>query len=500
LNSQSKYIILLTLLYFILSYIGIRHHELWLDEAHHWLLARDSYSLGELLQNTRNDGHPVMWNVLLYGITWFTSNPLWMQLLHITISTAVVFLFLKCAPFSWPFKILFIFGYFMFFEYNLISRNYILGIFFLFAACAVFKDRKDKFVLLSLFLALAANVHLMFSVVAFALFLTVLLEHFQKKQLFSRSPYIAGYAIFTLGILLLAYQINTPQTKWFFESISGIPPDEKYTKGFISLFKGWMTIPDFSTIHFWNSNLLVNLSKPFAALVGLFLYVVPLMLFFRKRKVLFFVYTALIGTQIFFYITQRGATRFDGITFFILIIALWIEPYFEARDFRLFNPTFLALSKNPIVYSILLIQFGSGVYAYAMDYQNSFTGSKEAATFLKEQHLENAETVTVTCDGTAVSPYLEKKMYFLCDGGYESYCHWNFNCAMNISQQHIIELLDDFMQHRTYAVYVSNYPIASPMPNSWIQINDNLKIRFLKKFDNDIIRNSQYYIYEISRL
>lgn len=37
-------IVILTLVYFVISLIGIQHHELWLDESHHWLLARDSGS------------------------------------------------------------------------------------------------------------------------------------------------------------------------------------------------------------------------------------------------------------------------------------------------------------------------------------------------------------------------------------------------------------------------------------------------------------------------
>src|ERR1051325_7144692 len=131
----------LTLLYFALSLVGIWHHEFFIDEAHHWLLARDSGSVSELVANTRIEGHPLSWSFLLFVLTRFTSNPFWMQLLHIVISTTTGFVFLRKAPFSWGFKILFIFGYFMIFEYNLISRNYMLAIGFLFCACWLFGDR-----------------------------------------------------------------------------------------------------------------------------------------------------------------------------------------------------------------------------------------------------------------------------------------------------------------------------------------------------------------------
>ncbi|RZJ25018.1 MAG: hypothetical protein EOO48_14000, partial [Flavobacterium sp.] len=305
---ETKYAVLLTLLYFIVSVIGVLHHELWLDEAHHWLLARDSHSVAELIANTKLEGHPLIWSLLLYGITRFSTDLVWMQLLHVVISAIAAYIFLRKAPFSWTFKLLFIFGYFMLFEYNLISRNYILGILFLFLACSLFKDRDKKFILICIYLALAVNIHMMFSVVAFALFLTILLERFLNKSPLELK-FLIGSLIFALGICAIIIQVHYTQTTWLLGQFESMPFMEKISKGYISLFKGLFPIPDFRTHYFWNSNLIVNLSKPFAAVLGLVAYFIPLLLFFRNRKTLFFVYTALIGVQIFFFITQRAAMR-----------------------------------------------------------------------------------------------------------------------------------------------------------------------------------------------
>ena len=288
-KKETTYLLLLTAIYFVVSLVGILHHELWLDEAHHYLLARDSNSFLELIQNTRYEGHPILWNSLLYGLTRFSTDPFWMQFLHILISTSVVFLFLRKAPFNWVFKTLFIFGYFMLFEYNVISRNYILGVLFLFLACSVFEKRKEKLVPLTVYLALATNIHLMFAVIAFALFLTLLFENHLNKELFKR-VYTIGYLVFGIGLVLTIIQIIPPDDTRFFDRIDHMSLGEKFTKGFISLFKATATIPDFTTIHFWNSNLLVNLSKPISAVLGLLAYCIPLLLFYKNRKVLFFVY------------------------------------------------------------------------------------------------------------------------------------------------------------------------------------------------------------------
>lgn len=494
-TKDTKYLIFLTLLYFAISFVGILHHELWLDESHHWLLARDSNSVIDLIKNTQYEGHPIFWNFLLFIITRFTLNPFWMQFLHILISTTTVIVFLNKAPFSWKFKTLFIFGYFMIFEYNLISRNYILGVLFLFLACAVYKNRKEKFILLCIYLAIASNTHLIFAVVSFALFLTLLFERFYEKDFINKRAFRIGVGIFVFGILLSALQILPPDDTRFFNAANQIPLYEKFTKGVISLFKGLITIPDFRTIHFWNSNLLVNLSKPISAIFGLLVYFLPIILFYKNKKVLFFTYVALIGTQVFFYTTQLSSTRYDGMNYVIIIMALWIENYHDKTTNKF---TFL---KKPIITILLLIQLFSGIYAYSMDFKHPFCVAKETVDYLKLKKINTNNVISITCDGTLISPFLEKKVYFLCDGSLQSYCHWNSDCTTNISHQTIVDLISTYMASHNYAIYVSNFPITNNFQSSkWVKIDDKTKVRFLKKFDNSIVRKADYYIFEVSKI
>ncbi|MFT7250608.1 MAG: hypothetical protein ACI9FW_000321 [Flavobacterium sp.] len=496
-------IVILTLVYFVISLIGIQHHELWLDESHHWLLARDSSSFLELIKNTRYEGHPILWNILLYQITRFTLNPFWMQFLHILISTTVVFIFLKKAPFNWIFKTLFIFGYFMLFEYNIISRNYILGVLILFLAALSFRNREKNFIKICIYLVIASNIHLMFSVIAFALFLTLLFERYQNKK-FDKSMLI-GTSLFLLGLILAAIQITPPNDTLFFNRIDQISFHEKFIKGYISLFKGLITIPDFRTIHFWNSNVLVNISKPLASFLGLICYFIPLIFFIKKKKILFFVYLALLGTQVFFFATQLGATRYDGMTYIIIIIALWIENYYnEEGNSKLIdaNNSFkLNLLKNILIYSILIVQFFSGIYAYAMDVKHPFCVAKETVEYLNKNKISTQNVLSITCDGTLISPFLEKKVYFLCDNSLQSYCNWNSGCGTEVSNEKIIKMISNFMTYNNNATYVSTFQITDNLQkNIWVKTNDQVMVRFFKKFDNSIIRNADYYIYEIKKI
>lgn len=497
---ESTYLYFLALLYFSASLIGILHHELWLDEAHHWLLARDSNSVSELYKNTRSEGHPLLWSGMLYGITRLTSNPFWMQFLHIAISTSFVLIFLKKAPFPWIFKTLFIFGYFILFEYNVISRNYSLGILFLFLACSLFKERNHRFSLLCVCLALVSNTHMMFAVVSFALFLTLLYEQFQNRQLF-KAPFVLGYFFFGFGLLLFLFQMQTTNSEWLLTSHQTIPIHERLIKGFISFFKGILTVPDFRTIHFWNSNLFINVNKPACLVLGLLIYLLPFFLFLKNRKTLFFVYIALLGLQVFFFITQRGATRFDGSCYIIIIIGLWIENYYPLENYKFkysLNPIRLNFFRKGIIYTILIIHFCSGVYSYSMDNIFPFSSSKDTVDFLKKNRLDKENIITITCDGTSISPYLGRKIFFLCDENFKSYCNWDFNCAQNITQNKIKTLIINYMKTHDKAVYVSNYNfIDQKKAIDWTPIDAKVKVRFLKKIHGSILRNTSYYVFEV---
>ncbi len=112
-NKKLPLRILLPLLaaYLVISIVGMLHHELWLDEAQHFLIGRDSHSLPEMYYNMRYDGHPRLWNFMIYLVThYITESYAGMQVLHLLITTSTIFVFLRFAPFSLLIKILIISG------------------------------------------------------------------------------------------------------------------------------------------------------------------------------------------------------------------------------------------------------------------------------------------------------------------------------------------------------------------------------------------------------
>ncbi len=475
LNDKKDYVLLL-LIFFGLSLMGIYHHEIWLDESQHWLLARDSVSLYDLWLNTRYEGHPIAWNVLLYYVTRVTVDPIYMQLLHIGLSLIVVGLFLFNAPFKLVFKVLFIFGYFVLYEYNILSRNYMLGVLFLFFALSYFKDRKNKVITIAFLLVLSMNTHALFAILSIALALFFLFERKESKTAYLTRDFLIASGVFIVGLLFFLWQVIPPEDTIFFNRPSQ-SWSQRLSPAITFWFKGLFPIPDYNQYHFWNTNLFFGLSKRFSVVLSVISFGIPWLLFRKNKKVFCFVYIAIFGTMLFFVITQMSANRYFGIAFFILITGLWIEKYYPNFSY--------SVNKKIIVYGILVIQVFAGIFAYYQDWVFPFSSSKEVVKIIDSNNKNSYPMVTLSCQGTKVSAYLRKKVYFLCDKKEQSYCTWGKSrrCLISYSQLQSLKA----QAKETPVIFISDTPLTN---------TDNM-IKLLGKTKEAIIKQETFYVYEI---
>lgn len=138
--------------------ICLWRHTFYRDEAQAFLIARDSHSLKEVIENTRYEGHPPLWHVILFAVTRFGANPAWMKILNLLFFAAASAMLLFCRRLPVLFRSALPFTYFLFFEYGEISRNYLLGIVLLLAATLAMTQGKGllKEVTIAAALGLAA--------------------------------------------------------------------------------------------------------------------------------------------------------------------------------------------------------------------------------------------------------------------------------------------------------------------------------------------------------
>lgn len=121
--TERRWLFLLLVVYGAALALLLAHHEMWRDELQGWLLARDSGNLGQLWHNTRYEGHPLLWHLILFPLAHLTASPVAMQVVHWGVAVGVAALVLFAAPFQVWVRALIVFGYFPLYEYGAISRN-----------------------------------------------------------------------------------------------------------------------------------------------------------------------------------------------------------------------------------------------------------------------------------------------------------------------------------------------------------------------------------------
>lgn len=512
---------LVLIAYFLLSFIGILHHEIWLDEAHHFLLARDSGSIAELYDNARYDGHPLLWNILLWIITRFSHDPFYMQLLHIFISASAVFVFLKYAPFNDLMKILFVFGYFMMYEYNIISRNYSISVLMLFAACSLMQGKlvvklndsarqvvprvKRNYILILVALLLLSYTHLFSLICACALFAATVYFYI-TDQVKSLSPkcFITLSLLFLIISALILYSIVPPEDH-FLNNYNAEPylSFKRIGKAFSVFFKGFFHFPDVVKYSFWNTNLFVDMSKGGSAVLSGLCMVIPFVLFYNKPVSLFvFYFSSLLIALFIFFSPIIAGVRYFGFVFIMLIVSLWLLQIAPERKLFFTAATsemIIFWQKRitvPFLYAILLVQFLSAVAVYALDCSRPFSEGKASVAYVKENCWQSKVVAVSPLNASApVSAYLGKKVFYPETGRMESFCRWNTQ-KFFIDRSSLVSRLESLEEPEFILVINEPFsPSEKNTSNEMVFENDNLRIFCLTKFDKSIIMNENFRIY-----
>lgn len=116
--------LVLPLLFSLREIYLLNKHELWRDELQAWLIAYQSHSPSDLLRNLQYEGRPPLWHLLIWILNQFTSNPESLKILTFVIYVATVFILYSLKSISILFKILISLGFYFFYGYSIVSRDY----------------------------------------------------------------------------------------------------------------------------------------------------------------------------------------------------------------------------------------------------------------------------------------------------------------------------------------------------------------------------------------
>jgi hypothetical protein len=485
--------------FIFLAYVGVflfslSRHELWGDEIHSWNISKGSASLQNLFQNMRYEGHPPLWYIFLFSISRFSHNPIWIQVVHALFPISLVFLICYFSPFPFFAKALIPFGYYFVFEYSVLSRNYALGILISIALCLILtKPNKYKIYLLYFLIFLLSNTHLLGLILGISFGFYLAYEHFEE----TKNIPSALWKIF-IGVFLVMpalYFIVPPSDSemnfsFWLESWS---MSQFLIIGQIPV-KSFFTIPVWWSNNFWNTNVLIDLSKnnSLMRVVALLFSVGILFSIYyvlrKNTKVLVFFGCNFLLTCLAALLFPFTSTRYVGFIYIAFIISMWLYLNRNPLEFR----------QKFIVVVFLVFQAVGALVALRKDWELPFSNSNRVSD-LYGRIPKNDMIITDYWCLNNLSAFVDKPFYCVGLKREIGFVLWNRELA-NVSNQsglystEVKQLINERLLKRLYLISTNDLKSLESLDPSLIT---NFKVTNISSWVGAIERSSNVYLYSI---
>ena len=484
----------------IVNVIRTLRHAMWRDELQDFMLALYSSSPWSLLSKLKYMGHPGLWHMLVWVITRFTSDPMWMQLLHIGLAIAVWLIIYWWSPFNRLEKILLLLSYFLFWEYFVISRSYVLIALFTFAFIALRERRPRPEFVLWLLLGLLANVHVFGAIWSIVLASMLALQGMRLK-----SVSIAGAAVYIV-LLVLAIVTMAPAADeglWGHDwpSVSRLYDDLVIPFGAYMPLKldsimeavAFIAHPGSASVpQFWSLNptdffvTLLHIDPLHPARLAL-VFVVPIIAcWLITRDLLLVLEFTLVYLGIVLFLNvwgYPGAARHHGVIFLAFIASAWAARLRHSA----------ALLPPWLLGSLLIVNACGGVLTLASELR-PFSEAYNTATWIQQNKLTDRFLIgSNDAQVSSVAGYLGRPIYYLeceCQG---SFIVWSTKRQSPLSPE-------EFGRRLTDAVALAGTRDAILIRDAPIDVLDltarapNLSVQLLKSF-SDAATDENFWIY-----
>lgn len=415
--------------------VGMMHHELWRDELE--IYSRLAYTRNILMEG---DISFICYYAVLKLFLLASSTEIMFQIAHFAFIGSALFLFLKYANISNLEKLLFSFGYFIVFDFGIISRYYGFMMLLIFLLILLMTKKERNYLLIVPLLLVLANHSIQSTILAagFSLYLAgeFIVNIRRKKQAFNWNV-LLSMAIFTAGWLAIAwfhFTITLKNSAYMGQGSFGAAP---WLINFKSIWNAYVPIPNFDAgAAFWNTNI-VNFTTMFPqqynpsalyngptifAIIISFLIVLVASAKFSEKPLVLLVY--LFNTAvylIFLQVTRVYFVRYQGILFLIFVSCYWlykssaVSINSPALSFLSYKPVSMLKGMfQPLLYCILVVQVVAGIFAYSMDYSCKFTMSQDAADYIVRHNLHKTHTMVGYMDYSAqtIAAHTHTKVYF----------------------------------------------------------------------------------------
>jgi hypothetical protein len=366
-------------------------HEPWRDELQSWSIARESASLGELFAQSRYEGHPSGWYLLLFAVTRASGDFRAVQLLNFALMTAAVALLLWRAPLTLTQKALACFGYFLCYEYAVLARNYALGVLALFAFCTLARDWRRHWLWLQLCLVAMLQANVFAALLACALFATLGLHALRRagRERRLRPRFALGALVFAVGLAISLLDMRVPADAGFMADWHWRDPALATLAR--SIARAFVPIPQL-TLHFWNTSLIGGTGPGGApawleACVALAALTAAGWILRRRPLALLAFGLATLAIGSFLAVKYTGFLRHHGHFVLALLGAYWLGESLAGAEHR---PAARARGRAPrsaMLTLLLAIQVAATLPAAWFELRHPFSRAGETAAFIREQGL-----------------------------------------------------------------------------------------------------------------
>lgn len=428
--------------YIIYVIIGIYYHEPWRDEGQAWLIARD-LSFLDIFLHTGVEGHPFLFFFILKPFTFLPYYPTINIINAIFVIIAVYILLLKNVNYNFMIKLLILFSTMILYDYPIMARNYGLSFLLYMYILYLYKYRYIKTTRYVISIGLFMSTTVTGISIGFIESFFFLYKIFSRKNNIFLKRKIKDIIILYLFLLLTLFQILLMMYNWsnilsFFSNSM-----QFYLSSLVLIFI--LSIIFFIFIYLKLNNILI-----FPNTYYIFELILKILLVFIFIKSINYFYTIYI----------RHLFLFTIYTIFIL--------NFYTKNKSDFVNLIISIYSTFIIY--YTYNFGFNDYVYDIKYK--FSGSKDAAKYIKDNNYDNKEKYIIVANNSsflsgAISPYFKEKIIY--DSGLDkfiSFSDWskkysvynnpnNTNFITNINDKIIISL--DYEDNGFRYIFLTNF-------------------------------------------
>jgi hypothetical protein len=396
---------LVTAAFVVLTVPRLLLHELWRDEAWQWLVILESHSVGDLFSGmAKGGGTGYLFPLIVFLVRQVWTSLRAMQLVHLVMAGAAAFAFAHWAPFGRRERALFVFGYFPFYEYAVISRSYPTGVLLVWLACVAARHRRPALALGAV-LGLLCQTTVYGYILAIALLCGWLLDRWLHRREMAPLPWaeVAGGSLLAVagavaGLIQFIPAPGTTVPPWRF---FWVPLHAR--KVLMLPWRAFVPLPQ-PGVNFWNSNVL-DAWPGVQAVAGVLTLALAAAFLWRRKVALATFGIGAAGLLAFSYLQFVGQLRHQGHLWILFAAVLWLDGGSGLQEYR--------RSWRARVFLILLIvHCATGVYASWVDLSHPFSNGAAAAELIRREGLDRTPLLGHREPPAAtVALYLGKPLY-----------------------------------------------------------------------------------------